>query len=405
MASSLRRTVLVLGGVAAAAAIGWWAFRPQPVAVDIATLARGDLEVTVHDDGRTRIIDVYSVSAPVTGTVLRAPGSVGDRVEADETAVAVIRPAAPAFLDVRSRREAEAARAAAVAAVELAEAQQAEAEAELDLARSEQRRVEELARRNVVSERMFEEANAGVRRAEARLRIAAASLEMRRREMESAEARLIGPETGAGDGNGDCCVVVKAPVDGEILAIHHESEVVVAAGTVLVEIGDPARLEIVADLLSAEAVRVTPGAAARIEGWGGPPLAARVRRVEPSGFTKVSTLGIEEQRVRTVLDLLDGGPDGGPDRTALGHGYRVQVRIVVERHDGALLVPLGALFRQGADWAVFVVGEDGRAALRAIEAGARDARHALVVSGLTEGERVILHPSDRIAAGVRVIER
>ncbi len=401
MALSLRKTAIVIGGLALAGAAGWWALRPQAVPVDMAAVARGPLEVTVADDGKTRIIDVYTVSAPVSGTVQRAPGSVGDRVEAGATVVAMIRPAAPAFLDARSRREAESALAAAQAAVRLAEAQAVEAQAELDLARSEQRRVEELARRNIVSERMFEEANAGVRRAEARLDIARATLEMRQREMESAEARLIGPETGAGAENGDCCVVVRAPVDGDILTIHHESEAVVAAGTPLVEIGDPAALEVVAELLSADAVRIREGAEARVEGWGGPPLAATVRRIEPSGFTKVSTLGIEEQRVRVVLDL----PGPTQARPGLGHGYRVTIAIVVERHDDTLLVPLGALFRQGGDWAVFVVGEDGRAALRRIGIGARDARSALVGSGLAEGERVILHPSDRVAEGVGVVAR
>ena len=401
MMPSLRKSVPILVGITVAVGAGWWAFRPQPVAVDIAAIARGALEVTVDDDGTTRIIDVYSVSAPVTGTVQRTPGSVGDRVEAGKTTVAMIRPAAPAFLDARSRREAEAALAAAEAAVQLARAQAVEAEAELDFARNEQRRVEELARRNVVSERMFEEANAAVRRAEAQRAIAEATLEMRRREMESAQARLIGPETGAGVENGDCCVVVTAPVDGEILVIHHESEAVVAAGTVLVEIGDPAALEVVAELLSSDAVRVKAGAPARIEGWGGPALEATVRRVEPTGFTKVSTLGIEEQRVRAVLDLP--GPEG--EREGLGHGYRVEVAIVVERHEDALLVPLGALFRQGSDWAVFAVDADGRAALRRIEIGARDARSALVLAGLAENEQVILHPSDRVAQGVAVVAR
>jgi HlyD family secretion protein len=401
MALPLRKTAFVIAGIALLAAALWWAFRPEAVPVDMETVARGPLEVTVSDDGRTRIIDVYTVSAPVAGTVQRAPGSVGDRVEAGRTAVARIRPAAPAFLDARTRREAQAALAAAEAAVRLAEAQAVEAQAELDLAMSEQRRVGELARRNVVSERIFDEANAGVRRAEARRGIAAATLEMRQREMESAQARLIGPEDGSAAPNGECCVVVTAPVDGEVLTIHHESEAVVAAGTPLVEIGDPARLEVVAELLSADAVRVSQGADARIEGWGGTPLQARVRRIEPSGFTKVSTLGIEEQRVRVILDL----PGPAEERPGLGHGYRVNVAIVVERHDDVLMAPLGALFRQGTEWAVFTVGEDGRAALRRIRIGARDARHALVEDGLAEGERVILHPSDRVADGVAVAAR
>lgn len=401
MASSLRNPVTILAGLVLAGAAAWWAFQPQPVAVDFAAVERGALEVTVSDDGRTRIIDVYSVSAPVAGTVQRTQGNVGDGVVAGETVVAMIRPAAPAFLDTRSRREAEAALAATEAAVLLAEAQLSEAEAANDLAGNEMRRVQQLARRNVVSERLFEEAEVRVRQAEARLRIAGATVEMRRRERESAEARLIGPESEASDGNGDCCVVVKAPVDGEILAIHHESEAVVAAGTQLVEIGDPSALEVVAELLSSDAVRVRPDAPARIDGWGGVALEARVRRVEPTGFTKVSALGIEEQRVRTILDLSTPREE----RQGLGHNYRVLVHIVVERHDDALLVPLGALFRHGADWAVFAVDGDGRASLRRIEAGARDARNAVVLSGLSQGDRVILHPSDRVADGVAVTAR
>lgn len=401
MALTLRKSLLIAAGLAAAGAAAWWVFQPQPVAVDVAAVGRGMLEVTVNDDGRTRIIDVYSVSAPVAGTVQRTPGSVGDPVKADETVVAMIRPAAPAFLDARSRSEAQAALAAAEAAVQLAEAQHSEAEAELDLARGEMRRVQELARRNVVSERMFEEAEVGVRRAQARLRVAESALEMRRREKDSVEARFIGPEADTGAANGACCVAVKAPVDGEILSIHHESEAVVAAGTVLVEIGDPTELEVVVELLSSDAVRVSPGAPARIEGWGGPALEASVRRVEPTGFTKVSALGIEEQRVRVILDL------SAPQEAlrGLGHNYRVLARIVVERHDDALLVPLAALFRQGAEWAVFAAGDDDRASLRTIETGARDARHAVVFSGLSEGEKVILHPSDRIADGVAVTAR
>lgn len=401
MAFSFRKSALILAALAAAGAAAWWAFRPQPVPVDLAAVRRGALEVSVSDEGRTRIIDVYSVSAPVAGKVQRTPGSVGDRVVANETAVAMIRPAAPAFLDARSRGEAQAALAAASAAVQLAEAQHSEAEAQLDFARAEMRRVQELARRNVVSERMFEEAEIGVRQAEARLRIAEATLEMRKRERDSAEARLIGPETGNGAADGDCCVTVMAPIDGEILAIHHESEAVVAAGAPLVEIGDPARLEIVAELLSSDAVRIRPGAEAAIDGWGGPALAARVLRVEPTGFTKVSALGIEEQRVRVILEL----PAPPEEREGLGHGYRVMVRITVERHEDALLVPLGALFRQGADWAVFAADGQDRATLRRIETGARDARDAVVLSGLAEGERVILHPSDRIGEGTAVEPR
>ncbi|TKT77427.1 efflux RND transporter periplasmic adaptor subunit [Aquamicrobium sp. LC103] len=399
MALPVRKTAFIMLGVLAVGAVLYWTFRPQPVPVDLATIGRADLAVTVVDDGKSRIRDVYAVSAPVAGTVRRTPGRVGDKVEAGRTVVARIQPAAPGFLDARTLREAQAALAAANAAVELADAQLREAEVDATFARSELQRVRTLSGRNVISDRTLEEAQATVARAEARVASAQAAIDMRRREQESAEARLIGPE--GGELGEVCCVDVRSPVDGEILAIHHESEAVVAAGTPLVEVGDRADLEIVAELLSSDAVRISPGASATIEGWGGPPLEAEVHRVEPAGFTKVSALGIEEQRVNTVLNLR-APPE---ERRDLGHGYRVIVRVVVEEHGDVPVVPLGALFRQGRDWAVFTVGTDGQAELRPIEVGARDARNTVIQSGLSEGDRVILHPSDRVTEGTVVTER
>jgi HlyD family secretion protein len=195
-------------------------------------------------------------------------------------------------------------------------------------------------------------------------------------------------------------VQVRAPVDGEVLNLVTESEQVVAPGTPLIEIGDPVNLEIVVDLLSSDAVRVPRDAEARIDGWGGPTLTAKVRRIETAGFTKVSALGIEEQRVKAVFDLVDP-PSAWK---GLGHGYRVVVHIVVAREQ-ALLVPLGALFRRGDAWAVFVVDADNRARLRTVTLGARNTRHAAVLEGLQEGDRVVLHPSDRVADGVRIATR
>lgn len=399
----IRRTVLAaIAAVGAGALV--WAFWPQPVPVDIAEIAEGTLEVTVDEEGMTRIRDIYTVSAPLAGKVLRSPREVGDKVVADQTVVAIIQPTAPAFLDVRARREAEAAVSAAEAAVTLAEAQVGEAQSQLDFAQSESRRADELARRGTISERAHEQARTQVDTARARLASAEATLEVRRRELESARARLIGPETEAGSRPGagaeSCCIQVFAPVDGEVLSIPTESEQVVAAGTPLVEIGHPRNLEVVVDLLSMDAVRLPPAAEARLTGWGGPDLTARVRRVETAGFTKVSALGIEEQRVRTVLDILDPPDVWG----SLGHGYRVVVHLLVARQQ-ALLVPLGALFRRGDAWAVFVVDADGRARLRVVELGARNTRHAAVLGGLLAGDRVILYPSDRIADGVRVARR
>jgi HlyD family secretion protein len=401
MAAKWVRPIVLTAVAAGAAGAIAWAFWPQPIPADIAVIEPGTLEVTVDEEGMTRIRDIYAVSAPIAGKVMRSPREVGDVVTADETLVAIIQPTAPAFLDARSRREAEAAVSAAEAAVHLGEAQVTEARSQLDFATSELGRADELMRRKIISERAHQQAKLEVDTAGARLASANATLEVRKRELESARARLIGPEALDEVAGGDsCCVEVHAPVDGEVLELVTESEQVVAAGTPLIEIGDPDNLEIVVDLLSSDAVRVPRDAMARIDGWGGDVLTARVHRIEMAGFTKISALGIEEQRVKAVFDLVD--PPEAWD--GLGHGYRVVVHVVVDRVD-ALLVPLGALFRRGSTWAVFVVDADNRARLRTVTLGARNTRHAAVMDGLAEGDRVVLHPSDRIAEGVTVAAR
>jgi HlyD family secretion protein len=401
MAANWVRPVFLTAVVAAGAAAIAWAFWPQPIPVDIAEVTPGTLEVTVDEEGMTRIQDIYDVSAPISGKVLRSPLDVGDPVEAHKTVVAVIQPTAPEFLDARARRAAEAAALAAEASVALGQAQVTEAESQLTFAESQLNRSEELARRGIISERAHEQAVMEVDTAKARLESAKATLEVRKRELESAKARLIGPESPQdADGDESCCVEVTAPETGEVPNLVTESEQVVPAGTPLVEIGDPHNLEIVVDLLSSDAVRVPPNAEARIDGWGGDTLRAKVRRIESAGFTKVSALGIEEQRVKAVLDLVDP-PSAW---SGLGHGYRVVIHIVVARED-ALLVPLGALFRRGDSWAVFTVDADNRARRRNVILGARNTRNAAVQDGLEDGERVVLHPSDRIADGVKVTIR
>lgn len=401
MAAKWVRPIVLTAVAAGAAGAIAWAFWPQPIPADIAVIEPGTLEVTVDEEGMTRIRDIYAVSAPIAGKVMRSPREVGDVVTADETLVAIIQPTAPAFLDARSRREAEAAVSAAEAAVHLGEAQVTEARSQLDFATSELGRADELMRRKIISERAHQQAKLEVDTAGARLASANATLEVRKRELESARARLIGPEALDEVAGGDsCCVEVHAPVDGEVLELVTESEQVVPAGTPLIEIGDPDNLEIVVDLLSSDAVRVPRDAMARIDGWGGDVLTARVHRIEMAGFTKISALGIEEQRVKAVFDLVDP-PDVWD---GLGHGYRVVVHVVVDRVD-ALLVPLGALFRRGSTWAVFVVDADNRARLRTVVLGARNTRHAAVMDGLAEGDRVVLHPSDRIAEGVKIAAR
>lgn len=400
MSALWKRRLSIAGLIVIVAAGLFFALRPRPVPVDIARIQKGPIEVTVDEEGVTKVREIYMVSAPVAGRLRRTPLKVGDAVTAKTSVVARIEPVAPSFLDERARKSAEASARAAEAAAKLAEAQVKRAEAELDFARSDLQRSEELAKRNTISERTLDQAKLEFRTRGAALRSAEAELEVRRRQHDSAKAKLIEPDDMSAFGNAPCCVTVHAPVSGRVLEIIHESEKVVPMGTSLVEIGDPLDLEIVVDLLSSDAVKVQTGTMAKIEGWGGGTLNARVRRIEPTGFMKVSALGIEEQRVKVRLDLTDKN-----DRwTRLGHDYRVLVRIMIWRADDAVVVPLSALFRKGANWAVFRV-EDGEAHLTTIEIGQRNTRFAEVKKSLSPGDRVVLHPSDRLSDGVRVVER
>lgn len=380
-----------------------FAFWPQPVPVDLATIERGPLRVTVDGEGQTRVEDVYVVSAPLTGRLLRIDLRPGDVIEARRTVLAMLEEMDPAFLDERTRARLRAELRTAEAAYALAQAELDRAQSELAFARSELRRAEALGPRGAITERALDQARLDVGVNEARLATAEATLRMRDSELESARAALIEPgEDGAFDGPGEpCCVPLRSPVSGEVLRVLRESEGVVPAGEPLVEIGDPTDLEVVVDLPSAEAVQVEPGAPAIIENWGGPqPLNGQVRRVEPYGFTKVSALGIEEQRVNVIVDLLDP-PEAWQE---LGHGYRVLVRIVVFQADDVLRVPVGALFREGDSWAVFV-REDGRARLRLVEIGPSNGRLAVVEEGLVAGDQVLLHPNDQIESGIGVEPR
>ncbi|MEZ5841373.1 MAG: efflux RND transporter periplasmic adaptor subunit [Hyphomicrobiales bacterium] len=399
MGKTIRR-LLILTVLAAVVGLSVWALQPKPHSVDIATIATGPLEVTVEEEGVTRIRDVYTVSAAVGGKVLRSPRKVGDEVVANETVLAIVEPTDPTFLDARSQRVAEAAVSAARAAVVLAEAQVRQNQSSLDFARSDLERAVELARRKTISERALEKAGLDVATAEASLASAEATLDVRKRELESAKAQLIQPgEDEARPEN--CCVQVRAPVNGRVLKVVNESEQVVPAGTPLIEVGDPANLELVVDLLSRDAVRVVPGARARIDAWGGArTLDATVERIEPAAFTKVSALGIEEQRVKTIL-RLDSPPDVWRE---LGHGFRIVAHIVVWQKADAVIVPLAALFRRGDDWATFRV-ENGVAHLVKVSIGERNQREAEVVDGLSAGDRVILHPNDEITDGAEIAER
>ncbi len=397
MTAASKRILFWLPFAVALAGILLLLFRPAPVPVDVAAVARGPLMVSVADEGETRVRDVYVVSAPIPGRMRRIELEAGDAVTAEQTVIARIEPSDPSFLDVRSAAEARANVDAAAAGREHAAAQLRRAQAELDFASSELERIRALARSHTVSENDYEAARRRARTADAALAEAQAQLKVRQSEYQVARARLMRPASGQRAADCDC-VAVFSPVSGTVLRVLRESEGVVQSGASLVEVGDPGKLEVVVDLLSADAVRVQVGQRAIIESWGGPrPLEAVVRRIEPFGFTKVSALGIEEQRVNVVIDIKE--PREQWQR--LGHGYRVEPRIVLWEGRDVLKLPITALFRQGPQWAVFVQA-GGRAELRPVQIGHENGLEAEVLSGLSPGERVVLHPGDRIAPGVRL---
>lgn len=395
------RTWIAAGIAIAAVGALIYALRPKAIGVDIAAVTLGAMAVVVEEEGRTRVRQVYAVSAPIVGRILRPTLDAGDVVIKGETVVAVIQPTDPPFLDLRSRHEIEAQIRAADAAVDLAAAEQRQAEGELDFAEGDLNRNERLAKSGTVPERTLQKAQLEAVTRRAAVARAKAQVELRRRQLDSERAKLIGPEVPADhpEPAATCCVSVKAPASGRILKRLHESEKVVTPGTTLLEIGDTGDMEIVVELLSTDAVKVLPGATVAVTGWGGNRvLPARVRRIEPGGFTKVSALGIDEQRVRAILDF------DKVDTSTLGHDYRVYTAITIWQGDSVLRVPLSALFRLGKDWAVFVA-KNGRAVRTKVEIGHRNADVAEVISGLGSGDRVVLHPSDRIADRARIAPR
>jgi HlyD family secretion protein len=367
------------------------------------------MHVTVDDEGKTRVRHIYTVSAPIAGKVLRISHPddkhgmslhVGDQVKADETVVAIMQPTIPGFIDVRSREELSAAVAAADAAIGLAEAEIKRIEAALAFSRDDLQRARTLSRSGTISAKALEKAQLDVTTNEAALASAKAQLGVRRSERASIAARLIDPASISARTSPNCCIELRAPVTGRVLRIVQDSEAVVPAGAPLIEIGDPLDLEVIADLLSTDAVRVTPGGAVRIDGWGGEAIKGKVVRVDPAGFLKVSALGIEEQRVRTTIDFAEP-PEAW---VRLGHDYRVIVHVLVWSADNVLTVPVGALFRNGNEWAVYAV-RDGRARTTGVKIGHRNAQAAEVLSGLAAGDRVVLHPSDRVRDGAAVAQR
>jgi HlyD family secretion protein len=377
------------GAAAAAVVIAWLAFRPAVLDVETAVAARGALLVTLDEEGRTRVRDRYVVVAPVAGRVARIDVEPGDSV----TSGAVVARVSPAPLDPRGREQAEAVVRAAEEARRAADAAVQQARAALQQARRNRERMAALAGQELMSPADLEqsflaETTAVYGYAAAQARAAAAA-----HEVEQARAALLAAAGAAGPG---ATIALRSPVCGRILAVPERSERIVAAGAPLVEVGDCGRLEVVIDILTTDAVDVRPGARVLVEPWSGerPPLEARVRRVEPAAFTKVSALGVEEQRVNVIADFTSPA-------LGLGDGFRVEAHLVLWEGRDVLKVPSSALFRAGAAWGVFVV-DHGRARLRTVDVGRRNPSEAEIRGGLSAGEVVVRHPSDRVADGIKV---
>jgi len=395
-----RGRLMLWGSAALLLALIVWSFRPQPVPVDLATVSRGNLRVTIDEEGMTRVRERYVVSAPVAGRMQRVELEPGDKVVANRTVLASFMPATPTPLDPRARAEAEARLKSAQAARDQARVAVQRARTELAFSQSELARYREIAKFGGTTEERLAALELDARTREVQIKAAELGLQTAEHEVEAVRAVLrqfTNPSNAAEPGG----LTLRSPVGGTVLRVHQESEALVPAGTPLIEVGNPDELEIVADLLSTDAVKVQPGFAVLIEGWGGETtLHGRVRLVEPAGFTKISALGVEEQRVNVIIDFDD---PGGPAKK-LGDGYRVEISVIIWERPAVLKVPTSALFRVGDAWAVFAVRE-GKAAQTEIRIGQRNAIEAELVSGLNEGDQVIVHPGDTIANGVIVVSR
>ncbi|OIQ40093.1 MAG: RND transporter [Roseobacter sp. MedPE-SWde] len=401
--SRLLLMFLVGGLIAAALAAAFW---PRPVLVDLQEVSRGPLQITIDEEGRTRVSEPYVVSTPVAGRLQRVEVYPGDPVVRGETIVVQMLPTNPVALDVRTREQAQAAVKSAEAALRGAHADLSAAEASRDLAQTELQRTEQLAERNIASPAAYDRAKREFRISEARVQMAEAAIGTHEADLATAQAQLIGFEDfGIGAALRDQAqddIPLYAPVSGRILQVMHQSATTLPAGEPIMEIGDiDGDLEIVVDLISSDAVQVTQGDPVQVEDWGGvATLHGEVSRIDPFGITKVSALGVEEQRVPVVIALASPSED----RAGLGHGYRVETRIIVWQAEDVLRVPSSALFRTGEAWSVFVM-IDGAATQRQIDISHNNGTMAQVLSGVSEGDQVVIYPSAAIQNGTAIAQR
>ena len=373
-----------------------WTLRPQPIAVDIAATTRAPLSLLIEESGVTRVKDRFVVSAPVTGSLSRLSFEPGDQVREGDT-LAELAPISSPLLDERTRAEAEARLDAAGSSLGQARAQVARAAAAHDLAEQELTRTRRLTQSGALSSQALEQAEFAARIRGEELSSAVFAEKIAKEQLRIARVALGNGTAGAGP---DRHVDVLAPASGHVLRVHQKSAGVVQAGVPLVEVGDPAALEVVVDLLTTDAVRVAPSTKVTIAGWGGQPLNGKVSRVEPSGFTRPSALGVDEQRVNVIVAIMNPHEQWA----SLGDGYRVEASLVLWQGDQVVQVPSGAVFRRGDGWAAFRV-RDYLASLVSVRLGHRGETHVEITSGLTPGDAVILHPGDRIRDGARVKPR
>lgn len=392
----LGRWILWLGLLALFAAGVAYSLWPQPVEVEVMAVSRGEMQVTINEDGITRVRERYLVSSPVAGQLLRIELRSGDPLKAGGTLLATIRPSDPSLLDARQIAETKARASAAHAAIERAEARRSQAKVASDLAETQLGRARNLREKNSISQDQFDSAEAAYRSRQQELRAAMFESEIAQFEYQQAQAAL-GITASAGSATPQDFKIL-SPIDGVVLRILQESATVVQPGSGLIELGDPSDLEIVIDVLSSDAVKIQRGHEVRLEHWGGSqPLTGKVRVVEPAAFTKISALGVEEQRVNVIADF----PDPYPPSAGLGDGYRVEAEIVIWNEANVLQVPTAALFRIDAEWKVFVVVGD-RVEEREVKIGQRNESQAQVLSGLNPQEQVVIYPSDLIREGIQV---
>jgi HlyD family secretion protein len=384
-----RNRLAAVSAVAITIGLLVWAFRPKPIKVETGRVTRGTLRVTVNEEAETRVHDRFDIATPVTGRLRRIELHPADPVEAGQ----IVARVEPLPLDPRERSELLARLEQARANQREADAQVERAQIDRDQARRNHERTAKLQASGVVSREDLEFAETAQANSDKALEAARFKARAAEYEVQATEAGLIALESTTGKPLR--LVSLRSPVRGHVLRLLQQSERVITSGTPILQVGHPSQLEIVSDLLSTEAVKVKSGDPVFIENWGGDgSLRARVRTIESSGFTKISALGVEEQRVNIVMDFVD--PPG-----RLGDGYRVDVRIIVWQASDVLTIPTSALFRHGEGWNVFVV-EHGRARTRDVELGHRNALQAEITKGLTEGTVVVLHPGNQVADGVRV---